>query len=158
MISIVTASIMSLCPYCYSIYYVFTISIVTTSTKSQWSPLLQHLIRHNVLLYTIGRIALLTCYPINNHLSLITAHAWRYLSYQGNPLDAQAQERQAGRNAQAHVHDYVMFCNHIVFCVLPFLLSDIPGPRLISREDAHPMYLRYPRVFLFVMIYCPLPL
>ena len=23
---------------------------------------------------------------------------------------------------------------------MPFLLSDIPGPRPISREDAHPMY------------------
>ena len=53
---------------------------------------------------------------MNNHLSLTTAHAWRYLSYRGNPLDAQAQERQAGRNAQAHVQDYVMFCYHIVFC------------------------------------------
>ena len=42
-------------------------------------------------------------------------------------------------------------------CVLPFLLSDIPGPRLISREDAHLMYPRYLRDFLFVMNYCPLP-
>ena len=30
------------------------------------------------------------------------------------------------------------------------LLSDIPGLRLISREDAHPMYPRYLRVFLFL--------
>ena len=61
---------------------------------------------------------------MNNHLSLITAHAWRYLSYRGNPLDAQAQERQAGRKAQAHAQDYVMFWYHILFCALPFLLYD----------------------------------
>ena len=60
MISIATASIMSLCLDCYSIYYVFMISLVTTSTTSQWSPLLQHLIRRNILLNTIGRTALLT--------------------------------------------------------------------------------------------------
>ena len=98
---------------------------------------------------------------MNNHLSLITAHAWRYPSYRGNPLDARAQNRQAGRIAHAHVQDYVILCYHIVFCVLPFVLSDVPGPRLISREDAHPMYHpmypRYSRGFLFVMIYCPLP-
>ena len=64
-----------------------------------------------------------------------------------NPLDAQAQERQAGRNAQ----DYAMSCYHIVFNVLPFMLSDIPGPRLISREDAHPMYPQYLRVSLYVI-------
>ena len=76
-------------------------------------------------------------------------------------MDAQAQEQQAGRNAQALAQDYAMSCYHTVFCVLPCLLSDIPGPRPISREDAHPMYPRYPRVFvvlfLYVMIYCPLP-
>ena len=43
-----------------------------------------------------------------------------------NPLDVQAQERQAGSNAQAHVQDHVMPCYHIVFRGLPFLLSDIP--------------------------------
>ena len=31
------------------------------------------------------------------------------------------------------------------------------GMKTTSREDAHPMYLRYPRVFLYVMIYCPPP-
>ena len=62
-------------------------------------------------------------------------------------MDAQAQEQQAGRNAQALAQDYAMSCYHTVFCVLPFLLSDIPGPRPISRKDAHPMYPRYPRVF-----------
>ena len=72
-------------------------------------------------------------------------------------MDAQAQEQQAGRNAQDLVLEYAMFCYHIVFRVLSFLLSDIPGPRPISREDAHPMYPRYLRVFLYVMIYCPLP-
>jgi len=62
-------------------------------------------------------------------------------------MDAQAQEQQAGRNAQALAQDYAMSCYHTVFCVLPCLLSDIPGPRPISREDAHPMYPRYLRAF-----------
>ena len=75
-------------------------------------------------------------------------------------MDAQAQAQQAGRNAQALAQDYAMSCYYIVFRVLPFLLSDIPGPRPVSREDAHLMYPRYLRVFiifLYVMIYCPLP-
>ena len=69
-------------------------------------------------------------------------------------MDAQAQEQQAGRNAQALAQDYAMSCYHTVFCVLPCLLSDIPGPRPISREDAHPMYPRYPRVFFVLFSLC----
>ena len=64
------------------------------------------------------------------------------------PRDAQAQEQQAGRNAQDLAQEYAMSCYHIVFRVLPFLFPDIPGTRPISRDDAHPMYPRYPRVFL----------
>ena len=67
-------------------------------------------------------------------------------------MDAQAQEQQAGRNAQDLAQEYAMSCYHIVFRVLSFLLSDIPGPRPISREDAHPMYPRYLRAFAFRFI------
>ena len=73
-----------------SIYYVFMIPIITTSITQQRSQLRQHPICRNVLWYIIGRTALSACYPMNNHLSLTTAHARRYLSYRGNPLDAQA--------------------------------------------------------------------
>ena len=62
-----------------------------------------------------------------------------YLPYHGQrltppkpprtPMDAQAQEQQAGRNAQDLAQEYAMSCYHIVFRVLSFLLSDIPGPR-----------------------------
>jgi hypothetical protein len=44
------------------------------------------------------------------------------------PMEAQAQEQQAGRNAQDIAQEYAMSCYHIVFRVLPFLLSDIPRP------------------------------
>ena len=49
-------------------------------------------------------------------------------------------------------------CYYIVFpvfaiCVIRYLHLRRP----ISREDAHLMYPRYLRVFLYVMIYCPLP-
>ena len=44
-------------------------------------------------------------------------------------MDAQAQEQQAERNAQDLAQEYAMSCYHIVFRVLSFLLSDIPGPR-----------------------------
>ena len=44
-------------------------------------------------------------------------------------MDAQAQEQQAGRNAQDLAQKYAMSCYHIVFRVLSFLLSDISGPR-----------------------------
>ena len=96
---------------------------------------------------------------LSNEQPLIPDHGSRLTlpKLPREPTGCASPGRQAGRNAQAHAQDYVMFCYHIVFCVLPFLLSDIPGPRLISREDAHPMYPRYLRVFLFVMIYCPPP-
>ena len=72
----------------------------------------------------------LTMLPKNNsRLSLITVTAWLRPSHSGIPTDAQAQERQAGRNAQALAQEYAMPCYHIVFCVLPFMLSDIPGQR-----------------------------
>ena len=111
----------------------------------------------SLLLNTIGLTVLLPCYPRTTNYPSIMAHVWCCPSYRGNPLDAQAQEPQAGRNAQAHVHDHLMFCYHIGFWVLPFLLSDIPGPRPISREDAHPMYPWYLRVFLFCHDLLPTP-
>ena len=47
------------------------------------------------------------------------------------------------------------------YCFFLFLLFRairyLPLRRPISREDAHRMYPWYPRVFLYVIIYCPLP-
>ena len=157
MISIATASIMPLCLDCYSIYYVFMISLVTTSTTSQWSPLLQHLIRRNILLNTIGRTALLTM--LSNEQPFIPDYGSRLTlpKLPREPTGCASPGAAGGTHCPRPCPRLCHLCYHIVFCVLPFVLSDIPGPRLISREDAHPMYPRYPRVFLFVMIYCPLP-
>jgi hypothetical protein len=57
-------------------------------------------------------------------VSRITTNAGRCPSYR-EPMDAQAQERQAGRNAQALAQDYAMSWYNILVCVLPFLLPDI---------------------------------
>ena len=46
---------------------------------------------------------------------------------------------------------YSRICHAILSIVCPvlsFMLSDISGPRPISREDAHSMYLQYLRVYL----------
>ena len=157
MISIATASIMSLCLDYYSIYYVFMISLVTTSTTSQWSPLLQHLIRRNILLNTIGHTALITV--LSNKQPFIPDYGSRLTlpKLPREPTGCASPGAAGGTQRPRPCPRLCHLCYHIVFCVLPFVLSDIPGPRLISREDAHPMYPRYPRVFSFVMIYCPLP-
>ena len=66
------------------------------------------------------------------------------------------QERLGGRHAT--IQDYE-FCVIILFffcfaiCVIRYPTTRRP----MSREDAHRMYPRYPRVFLYVIIYCPLP-
>ena len=47
---------------------------------------------------------------------------------------------------------YIVFFQFLLFCATRYL----PLQRPISREDAHWMYPRYIRVFLYVMIYWPL--
>ena len=62
------------------------------------------------------------------------------------PTDVHTRSGQ--EDAMPNLQDYA-FCVIILFLLFAFMLSDIPGPRLISREDAHPMYPRYLRVFSF---------
>jgi hypothetical protein len=78
------------------------------------------------------------------------ARCWR------TPPRCAHQERQGGRHAT--IQDYV-FCVIILFffCFAIYVTRYPPTRRPISREDAHRMYPRYPRVFLYVIIYCPLP-
>ena len=48
----------------------------------------------------------------------------------------------------------------LLYCFFCFAICVIRYPPIrtpISREDAHRMYPWYPRVFLYVIIYCPLP-
>ena len=49
----------------------------------------------------------------------------------------------------------LLYCFFTVFAICVIRYPHRRRP--ISREDAHLMYPRYPRVFLYVMIYCPLP-
>jgi len=65
-------------------------------------------------------------------------------------MDARAQERLAGRNAQVLAQEYV-----ICVIILLFLFCHLCYPisaelKTISREDAHLMYPRYPRVFSYM--------
>ena len=64
----------------------------------------------------------------------------------------------AARRTPRHCPRLWISCYYIdffLFCHLCYSISTIRRP--ISREDAHRMYPRYPRVFLYVIIYCPLP-
>ena len=64
----------------------------------------------------------------------------------------------AARRTPRHYPRLWISCYYIdffLFCHLCYSISTIRRP--ISREDAHRMYPRYPRVFLYVIIYCPLP-
>ena len=184
MIYMVTATITSLwsillqhllCPYdpyCYSNYYVFTTYIVTAPITSFWTILLQQLLRPYDLYgynnYHISMIHIATAtitslwfillqpitslwslYPVNVRHALLAATG-------GPPPDAPYQERPGGRHAK---HPRIcLLCYHIVFFLFCHLCYSISAElKTISREDAHLMYPRYPRVFSFVMIYCPLP-
>ena len=75
----------------------------------------------------------------NNQLSLYHGSRLTLLKLPREPTGcaspgaAGGTQRPSPRPRPCHV------CYHIVFRVLPFLLSDIPGPRPISREDAHPI-------------------
>ena len=71
-----------------------------------------------------------------------------------SPPDAPYQERPGGRNIQ----DYVICVSYCFFLLCHLCYSISAGLKTISREDAHLVYPRYPRVFLYMpMIYCPLP-
>ena len=60
-------------------------------------------------------------------------------------MDARAQERLAGRNAQVLAQEYVI-CVIILFFLFCHLCYPISAElKTISREDAHLMYPRYPR-------------
>ena len=147
---------MSLCLDYYSIYSVFMISLITTYKTPQWSPLLQHSYVA-ILVNTIGHTALITM--LSNEQPFIPDYGSRLTlpKLPREPTGCASPGAAGGTQRPRPCPRLCHLCYHIVFCVLPFVLSDIPGPRPISREDAHLMYPRYLRVFLFVMIYCPLP-
>jgi len=72
-------------------------------------------------------------------------------------MDARAQERLAGRNAQVLAQEYVI-CVIILFFLFCHLCYPISAElKTISREDAHLMYPRYPRVFLICHDLLPTP-
>ena len=74
-----------------------------------------------------------------------------------DPHRCASQERLGGRHAIIQDYEFrvIILCSFYCFaiCVTRYL----PLRRPISREDAHRMYPRYLRVFLYVIIYCPLP-
>ena len=64
----------------------------------------------------------------------------------------------AARSTPRHHPRLWILCYYIVFfCFAICVTRYLPLRRHISRENAHRMYPRYPRVFLYVIIYCPLP-
>jgi hypothetical protein len=85
-----------------------------------------------------------TTYSVPNH---------RYLASDSRPQEdpigcKSARSDRKDANPQDYPQEPAISCYHIVFFVMPFVLST--GLKIISREDAHPIYPRYPRVFLFV--------
>ena len=72
-------------------------------------------------------------------------------------MDARAQERPAGRNTQVLAQEYVIcvILLFFLFCHLFYLIS--AELKTISREDAHLMYPRYPRGFIYVHDLLPTP-
>jgi hypothetical protein len=126
---------------------------------------------------TVGLTALLTilsqlCYPNTNLVGLTALyHALKNnscLSSVPRPTPDAAQatvdaHRCASSGAAGGTQRprsrpricYVLL-SYCVSCFVIFVIR-YPRTKTISRKDAHPMYQRYPRVFFYVMIYCPLP-
>ena len=90
------------------------------------------------------------------------AHSWRIRSKDAHALGAEGgTPRPAPRPGMPCyvTQDQDILCNVIycVFLLMPFLCyicSTIStGMKPISREDAHPMYPRYPRVCLYMLLF-----
>ena len=158
MISIATASIMTLCLYCYSIYYVFMISLVTTSTTSQWSPLLQHLIRRNILLNTIGRTALLIM--LSNEQPFIPDYGSR-LTLPKLPREPTGCTSPGAAGGTQRPRPCPRLCHFMLsYCVLCFAICVIRYPQTKTykpRGRASDVSTISTCFSFSVMIYCPLP-
>ena len=76
--------------------------------------------------------------------------------YWRTPHRCAYQERLGGRHATIQDYEFRVIILFF-FCFAIYVIRYQPIRRPISREDAHRMYPRYPRVFLYVIIYCPLP-
>jgi hypothetical protein len=68
---------------------------------------------------------------------------------------AYRRERLGGRHTT--IQDYEFRVIILFFFCFAICVTRYPYPKTQSRENAHRMYPRYPRVFLYVIIYCPLP-
>ena len=104
---------------------------------------------------------IITIIPSSNSYSIPRLVPAETQGWRKHSKDAHALGEE-GRTPCLHQDQYMLFMSYYVFFVLlPFMLTvpyDIYRTEdPTSREDAHPIYPRYPRVFLCVMIYCPLP-
>ena len=95
--------------------------------------------------------------PLRNSTPLLTMNTATARPLLEDPCGCAHQERLGGRHTTSPrpqtLRYYIVFPVFAI-CVIRYLHRRRP----ISREDAHLMYPRYPRVFfLYVMIYCPLP-
>ena len=70
------------------------------------------------------------------------------------PMRAPGAARRTPHQPSKTLNFVLLYCVFL-FCYLCYRY--LPLRRPISREDAHRVYPRYPRVFLYVIIYCPLP-
>jgi hypothetical protein len=81
------------------------------------------------------------------------AHSWRK-RHQGCACDGSGRTDATPHSRPRHAI-YVIYCVFPVFAIYAICVMRYPPDRRpISREDAHPMY---PRVFIYIIIYCPPP-
>ena len=71
------------------------------------------------------------------------------------PMRTPEAARKTPRRLSKIMNFVLLYCVFFLLCHLCYRY--LPLRRPISRQDAHRMYPRYPRVFLYVIIYCPLP-
>jgi hypothetical protein len=88
-------------------------------------------------------------------LNIIHEQGDRLPAAGGPPTDAHTRSGSEDATPLSKTMNFVLLYCFFLFCHLCYSISTIRRP--ISREDAHRMYPRYPRVFLYVIIYCPLP-
>ena len=76
--------------------------------------------------------------------------------YWRTPHRCAYRQRLGGRHTTIQDYEFRVIIL-VFFCFAICVIWYPPLWRPISREDAHRMYPRYPRVFLYIIIYCPLP-